>query len=309
MQHILIVGTGGVGGYFGGKLAQAGHNVTFVARGAHYEAINQNGLMVKSIDGNFNVHPARVVNNITQANAPHLVLVTVKAWQVTEVAQQLKTIITPNTVVIPLQNGVMAADELQHELPHHQVLYGLCRIISLIEQPGVINHMGVEPTILFGEPDNTPTERVMALKTMFEKAGVKALVPKNILADVWKKFIAINVSGLLAVTRTNYGQMRNLPQTRALMVELINEVYQLALAKGVAIEPEFVDKTIAFIDTFPPETTSSLTRDVWEGKPSEIEYQNGCVVKMAEQLGIPVPVNRFVYYSILPTELKSRNLL
>ncbi|MDX5436608.1 MAG: 2-dehydropantoate 2-reductase, partial [Pontibacter sp.] len=191
-------------------------------------------------------------------------------------------------------------------LPEQSILGGLCRIISKIEAPGVINHFGVEPTIIFGELDNQPTARTLQLQQLFEQAGILAKVATNIQAELWKKFIGICVSGLLAVTRSTYGQVLELPQTRHLMVELLTEVCALAQHAGIQIEADFVARTILNFEALPPESTASLTRDVWEGKPSEIEYQNGTVVRLAEKYNVPVPVNRFVYYCILPMERRAR---
>jgi len=305
-MKILIVGTGGVGGYFGGRLAQAGHNVTFIARGAHKEAIEKNGLEVQSINGDFSVTKVNVTEKISEAEVPDLVIISVKAWQVKDIAQQLKSVIGQNTMVLPLQNGVLASDELKEYLPEKNVLSGLCRIISKIDGPGKINHLAVDPTIVFGECDNSKTDRVYALEKVFNDSGFKGRVAKDIQSDLWKKFISICVSAWLAVTRSTYGEVRAKPETRKVMRDLFDEVTELAHKKGINIESDFVDKTMAFIDTFPPESTSSLTRDIWEGKPSELEYQNGSVVKLADEIGLDVPVNRFIYYSLILMEKKAR---
>lgn len=306
-MKVLIVGTGGVGGYFGGRLAQAGHKVTFVARGAHKEALEKNGLTVKSINGDFSVNPVLVTDSIAQAETPELVIISVKAWQVKDIAKQLAPVIGKETMVLPLQNGVLASDELKEILPADNVLSGLCRIISKIEDAGIIKHLAVDPTIVFGECDSSQTTRVIELQKTFEESGFKARVSEDIQADLWRKFLAICVSALLGVTRSTYGEVRELKETRQMMRNLFDEIYHLARTLKINLEPDLVDKSIAFIDTFPYDSTSSLTRDVWEGKPSELEYQNGTVVKLAEKAGVDVPVNKFVYYSLLPMEKRARN--
>lgn len=305
-MKILVVGAGGVGAYFGGRLALAGHDVTFVARGAHGTAIRANGLMVKSINGDFHLNPVNVISSISKDVKADLVLVTVKAWQVKEIASQLKAVVDENTMVLPLQNGVLASDELNEFLPAKNVLAGLCRIISKIESQGAISHFGVEPTIVFGETDNSKSTRVVELCHIFNDAGFKAKVADDIQSELWKKFIAICVSALLAVTRSTYGEVRELPETREMMFQLFTEIATLASLLNVHIDDGFVDKTMAFIDTFPHSSTSSLTRDVWEGKPSELEYQNGTVVKLAQQVGLDVPVNKFIYQSLLLMEQRAR---
>ncbi len=305
-MNIAIIGTGGVGGYFGGKLALAGNNVTFLARGRHLEALLSKGLFVKSILGDFHVSNVKATDNIAAIPPVDLVIIAVKAWQVKEVAHSLKPVIRDNTVVLPLQNGVLAADELLEVFGPKPVIGGLCRILSKIESPGVIHHQGVEPIIIFGELNNEKTDRVQKIKELFNTAGINSKIAIDIYAELWKKYIAICVSGLLAVTRSNYGIVRELPETRAMMHDLMFEIYMISKMKGIIIPPDFVERSMAFIDSFPPDSTSSLTRDVWEGKPSEIEYQNGTVVKMGEELGIDTPVNRFIYNCILPLERKAR---
>lgn len=307
-MKIAIIGTGGVGGYFGAKLAQAGNEVTFLARGEHLKVIQKNGLTVKSILGDFRVENIKATDKISNIEKPDLVIISVKAWQVKGIGEELKPILKSDTTIIPLQNGVLAADELSENIDRNHILGGLCRIISKIEAPGVINHFGVTPTIVFGELDKSKTERLARIQNVFNAAGIESRISDDIEADIWKKFISICVSGLLAVSNTTYGELRELKETRNLMVELINEVYILSKKIGVNIEEGFVDKTVSFIDTYPSDSTSSLTRDVWERKPSEIEYQNGTVVRLGEKYGVATPINRFVYSCILPSELKARGL-
>lgn len=301
-----IIGTGGVGGYFGAKLAKAGFDVTFVARGAHLDAILKKGLKVKSILGDFSVENIKATDKITNIGKADLVIIGVKAWQIKDIRNDLKCIIHPGSVVLPLQNGILAAEELSETIDRKNIIGGLCRIISKIETPGVINHFGVTPTIVFGELDRSKSERIKKIQQIFKTAGFESKISEDIEADLWKKFIAICVSGLLAVTKTTYGEMRELKETRQLMIDLLSEIYSLSQQARVTIEPDFVKKTVSFIDTFPYDSTSSLTRDVWEGKPSEIDYQNGTVVRLGEKYGIDTPINRFVYDCILPGELKAR---
>lgn len=305
-MKILIAGTGGVGGYFGGRLARAGNDVTFFARGEHLRAIRENGLCVKSIKGDFVITSAKATDNIADVIIPDLILLGVKAWQVKEIAKIIKPLVGENTSVMPLQNGILAADELAEVIDRKNIIYGLCKIISKVESPGVINHFGVEPVIVFSEADNSQTERVKNINTVFSEAGISNKIAENIKAELWKKFIAICVSGLLAVTKTNYGEARTIPEVKELMHELLEEIYQISVAEKIELSNNIVSKTIEFINSYPADSTSSLTRDVWEGKPSEIEYQNGTVVKLGIKHNIPTPVNRFIYNSIIPGENKAR---
>ena len=307
-MKIAIIGTGGVGGYFGAKLARAGFDVTFLARGEHLRAILNNGLIVKSILGDFSVKNIKATDKVSEIENPDLIILGVKAWQINELRDEIKKIIHKDSLVLPLQNGVMAATELSERIETRNILGGLCRIISKIEAPGVINHFGVTPTIVFGELDKSLSERVNKIQDIFKTAGFESRISEDIEADLWKKFIAICVSGLLAVTRTTYGELRELKETRQLLIDLLTEIYLLSQKVGVKIGSDFVKNTVSFIDTFPYDSTSSLTRDVWGGKPSEIDYQNDTVVQLGEKYGVDTPVNRFVYNCILPGEIKARGL-
>lgn len=307
ITNITVIGSGGVGGYFGGKLAQAGYRVTFVARGRHLEMINSVGLTVKSILGDFHLDNVTAVEKIADAGSSDLIILGVKSWQVPEIASQLTPLLKPGTTILPLQNGIMAADQLVEALGSQYVIGGLCRIFSKIDKPGVINHFGHTPSIDFGELDGQLSPRIQQIKAMFDKAQVKTTARQDIRAELWRKLLFICTSGLLAVTNSNYGDVRRHPETRWMLQTLLTEIYTVAKAAGINLEDDCVTKTMAFIDNFPPDMNCSLTRDIWEGKPSEIEYQNGSIVKIAEKLGIDVPVNKFIYYSILPQERRARS--
>jgi 2-dehydropantoate 2-reductase len=305
-MKVAIIGTGGIGGYFGGKIAHAGYDVTFLARGNQLNALLKQGLTVKSILGDFHVDSIQATDRIENIEKSDLIILCTKAWQLKEFAGELKSILNDNSVILPLQNGVLAVEDLEKEIDRKYIVGGLCRIISKIESPGVINHLGIKPSIVIGELDNTRTNRIEMIKDLFDRSGIDSKISNDITADLWKKFISICVSGLLAVTKTTYGELRELPQTRQMMVDLLIEIYQLSQKMGIQIDADFVAKSVSAIDGLPYDTTSSLIRDVWEGKPSEIEYQNGTVVRLAEKYGVDVPINRFVYNCILPMELKAR---
>lgn len=308
-MKIAVIGAGGVGGYFGGKIAKAGYGVSFLARGEHLRAIQSSGLTVKSINGDFKIDSVNATDNLENIGKVNLIILAVKAWQVKEIAYELSKIVDNNSVILPLQNGILAVDELKEQIKTENIIGGLCRIISKIESPGVINHFGVIPTIVIGELNNTKSERIKRIIELFDASGIKSKVADDINSELWKKFIAICVSGLLAVTRSTYGEIRELQETRVLMIELLNEIYLLSQKIGINIESDFIDKTVSFIDTFPYDSTSSLTRDVWEGKPSEIEYQNGTVVKLGEKYNLDTPLNRYVYNCILPMEKRARAMV
>jgi len=305
-MKIAVIGTGAVGGYFGGRLARTENEVSFLARGSHLKAIKESGLIVKSINGDFTVYPVKATDKVSELGVQDIILVCVKAWQMKDVMPGLKKIMHSNTVVLPIENGVTSSLEMEEALGKGFVLGGLCRIISKVESPGVISHTGIDPEILFGEFDNSVTPRVKMIKEIFDSAGIKSIIAPDITAEIWKKFLGICISGLMAVTRTTYGELREVPETREMMTDLMQEIYTLAIAMGVKIGKGYVSEVIAAIDGYPYGSSTSLARDVWEGRPSEIEYQNGTVVRLAQKYGVEVPVNRFVYGCILPMEIKAR---
>jgi len=308
-MKIAVFGSGGVGGYFGGRLAQAGHEVTFVARGKHFDAIKANGLQVRSIKGNFVVQPVRATNRPEEIGTVDVILCCVKSWQVSEVAGAMQRLVGPDTVVIPVQNGVEAHETLSRTIDPEHILPGLCRIISKIEAPGHIHHMAAEPYLAFGEMNGEMSPRAAKLAQAFaDSLGMTVHVSRHIFQGLWNKFMLIAPwGGVGAVTRSPIGIFRSLPETREMLLTAIREVFTVARANGVGVEEETIDATVGFIDQLPPEATSSMQRDIMEGRQSELNEQCGAVVRFGEKAGVQTPVNRFIYNSLLPLELKARS--
>lgn len=307
-MRIAIFGSGAVGGYFGGRLAQGGESVAFIARGAHLEAIRRDGLIVKSSAGDFEVHPAEATDDPSAVGHVDVVLLAVKAWQVPGAAKALLPMLGAQGIVVPLQNGVEAADQLTTAMGRGRVLEGLCKLLSTVEAPGRIRHAGMTPRIEFAERDGRRTDRVEALLAAFGRAeGVSVGVPDDIGAALWEKFLFIApFGGVGAVSRMPAGVVRAVPETRALLEAAMREVEALARARGVRVHEDAVTRTLAFVDGLPADATASMQRDLLEGRPSELEYQNGAVVRLGRQAGVSVPVNAFLYASLLPAELKVR---
>jgi 2-dehydropantoate 2-reductase len=312
-MRIGVFGTGGVGGYFGGKLAQAGEAVVFIARGEHLKAIQQSGLRVDSPKGDFHILPAQATADPEAAGPVDCVLVGVKAWQVSDAARAMKPMVGERTIVVPLQNGVEAPLELAAVLGREHVLGGLCKISAQIVGPGHIQHLGLEPNIAFGEISEPRSGRPFAgegvkrLQEAFSQAGVRAETPEDIQAAMWEKFLFIAaISGVGAVTRAPVGEVRSLEGSRRMLEQVMEEINAVALARGIRLEEEVVAQTIAFVDGLPAGSLPSMTRDILERKPSELEYQNGAVVRMGEESGVPTPVNTFIYASLLPQERRAR---
>lgn len=309
-MQIIVVGIGGVGGYFGGRLCQTDHRVEFVARGEHGAVIARNGLQVKSINGDFTARPARVHSDLSTVGQADLVLVCTKSWQLEEVARQLSEKVGENTRILPLQNGVNSVAKIGKWLPQDQVYGGLCKIISKIEAPGEVNHFAFHPQIIFGETDGRISDRAAALKEVFLEAGIDAVLSADIRLDVWRKFLFICVlSGMGAVTRQEIGVMREDPEIRAMMEASAREILSLANTWGVGLTQTDIDNTFKAIDRQDFHTTASMQRDLMAGRPSELHDFNGFVVKEAEKYGLDVPVNSFIYYCLRPMEEQARRQL
>jgi 2-dehydropantoate 2-reductase len=306
-MRIAVIGTGGVGGYFGGRLALAGESVLFIARGAHLEALRRQGLMVESINGTFSLNQVDATDDPTGEDPVEAVLVAVKAWQVPQAAEMIRPLVGPHTFVVPLSNGVEAAGQLAAVLGAEHVLGGLCRISSHIAEPGLIRHTAIEPFVAFGELDGERSERVEKLRAAFQRAGFAVEVPADILKAVWEKFLFIApLSGVGAVTRSPAGVFRAIPESRRLLEGAMQEVEAVARAQGIHLDDDIVPSTLAFVDKLPPHTVASMQRDIQEGRPSELEAQNGAVVRLGAESGVSTPVNGFLYASLLPAERTAR---
>jgi 2-dehydropantoate 2-reductase len=308
-MNILIFGIGGVGGYFGGKLAHAGFQITMIARGKHLDEIKKNGLQIESINGDFKVKPFLATDNLAEVTAPDLVILGVKSWQITEVAHQLKPIIGEDTMILPLQNGANNVEKLLEIFPKKNVLAGLCHIVSFVEKPGTIKHVAFEPRITFGEIDNSNSGRIQQLKSLFNKAGITNLNPENIQLEIWKKFLYITtVSGLGGLTRVAIDKIRESEYLYDLLQKTANEIKLVGNAKGIPLTDQDLEKTFQIIQNQPSGTTASTQRDIMDGRPSELENFNGFIIYQAEKLKISTPVNKMIYECLLPMELKARNI-
>ncbi len=306
-MRIAVVGIGGVGGFFGGKLAQAGEDVLFIARGKTLEALRSHGLRVDSINGDFRVEHANATDDPSTAGIVDAVIIATKAWQVREAAEQIKPMVGPDTIVVPLENGMDAPDDLVQGLGREHVLGGLCALVSYIVEPGHIRHAAAEPLIMFGRLDRQPDARAERLRDAFVRVGVNASIPPDILHSMWTKFLFIApLSAIGAVTRVPVGAWRSVPETRVMAEAALRELIAVARARGADLADEALATTMQRYDGLAADATSSMQRDIADGKPSELEGQVGAVVRMALETGVSAPVNAFLYASLLPQERKAR---
>jgi 2-dehydropantoate 2-reductase len=306
-MRIAVVGAGGVGGYFGGRLAQAGIDTTFIARGATLDALRTRGLRVDSIHGDFVIERPQATDDPRTVGAVDAVLLAVKAWQIPDAAESAKPMLGPDTIVVPLENGIDAPETIASILGRQHAVGGLCAIVSYIVEPGHIRHAASPPIVMFGELDNARTERIEKLLQAFLKANVKAEVPPDIHRSMWTKFLFIaTLSGIGALTRVPVGVWRSFPEIRAIATDTLREVVALATARGIDLGTDAIEKTWQRYDTLAPESTASLQRDVMEGKPSELDAQLGAIVRLANDAGVPVPVTAMIYHALLPQERLAR---
>lgn len=309
-MRFAIFGVGAIGGYFGGRLAQAGEEVTFIARGEHLEALRAKGLRVDSINGDFVLPAVTATDDPSRIGAVDVVLVGVKTWQVTAAAESMRPLLGEDTLVLPLQNGVEAPAQLAKILGREHVCGGLAKIISYIAGPGHIRHTGAEPYIALGELDNQPSDRLERLRRALQRSGVSAEIPPDITAALWAKFLFVaSWGGVGAITRAPIGVIRSVSQTRRMLEGSMQEIYEVADALNVNLAPDAVSAAMGFIDTLPPNGTTSMQRDIIENRPSEIESWTGAVVRFGRDAGVPVPINEFTYNSLLPLERKARGQL
>ena len=309
-MRIAIFGTGGAGGYFGARLAEAGEEVVFIARGEHLRAIRERGLRVETDEGDILVQAARATDDLARAGQVDVVLVGVKTWQLEDAARRMRPLMGPDTFAVPLQNGVEAASQLSSVLGPERVLDGLCGTISRVAGPGHIRSIGQINFVRFGEPDNRLSERAENLRAAFERAGVKVNIPSDIRRAVWEKFLFVApYGGVGAATRVPAGVLRAVPETRRLLEACVAEVFAVGRAKGIDLPEGLIAKSMAVVDSLAPDATTSLQRDIAAGRPSELDAWTGAVVRLGREAGVATPLSGCLHACLLPLERRARGEL
>lgn len=300
-MRIAIMGAGGVGGYYGGLLAQAGQEVTFIARGSHLKALREKGLWVKSVFGDFSVSPVRATDHPAEAGIVDLVIVTTKTYHTDEAALAIRPMIGPSTSVISFQNGIDALERISAVVGKGPMLGGTTWLSAAVEAPGLIGQYSQFRRIALGEPDGRITPRAETVAEAFRSMPVTVELVANIEQVLWTKYLFISaISALGSLTRVSIGAFRKLPEARALLLRAISEVLAVASAKGVSLEKDIAEKTLAFIDSAAPEIKPSMQRDIEAGRMSELDSMIGVVVKLGRKLGVPTPVMGFTYAVLEP---------
>ena len=300
-MKVAVIGTGAVGGYFGGLLARAGHNVTFVARGAHLAAIKKNGLIVESqLDGTFTV-PGQATDDTSELEPQDLVLFTVKMYHNRDAISHLPPLIGSETVVLTLQNGIDNGDILAEAVGEANVMFGSAYMEGRVSEPGVVTQAG--PGIAaFGEMKVGITRRGENLLQRFQEAGWRVNLHENMPGMLWKKFAYIAGSAAVcAAANCVYEEMRTQPETRALIRSAIEETLAVGRARGAPIMSDSLAWAMDSLDRFPGQGRASMAKDFTERRPVELEGLTGTVVRMARELDLPTPTNDFLYAILKPS--------
>jgi 2-dehydropantoate 2-reductase len=295
-MRILVMGTGGVGGYYGGVLANAGHDVTFVARGAQLEALQARGLEVRTQGRTIRVQPARAVGVPTDAGDVDLALFTVKTYDTETAARALAPAVGPRTNVLTLQNGIDSVDILSRIIGAERILAGVTLVASGVVEPGVIQENGFSRKIVFGEPSGGTSERVQSLERTLREAGLDVEASTNARQAIWDKFVLLAPhASISALAQTPIGVTRETPEAMELYRTMIAEVKAVGEASGMSFAPDVADTIVGNFMTAPPGQTSSMQRDYAAQRRVELEYITGTVVRRARQLGVATPAFDALY--------------
>ena len=304
-MRFVILGSGGIGGFFGARLALAGEDVWFVARGNHLAEMKRHGLRVNSTVGNFTVPPGAMTDDVASIGAADVVLFCVKSYDTEFAARQLKPILRDGSLVIPLQNGVDNEDKIRKSISLGDVYGGVAYISSRITGPGEITEVGGFQRIVFGPQGPVINSNAASAHEAFLRAGIKSQLQDDITKELWKKLIFIaSMGSLTALSRLTHGEILANQRMLSLMFDAMREVQAVAWKLGVEVEPVDEPRVLEGLKRFSDDTRSSMYFDLAAGKPMEIEALNGTVVRLGEQLGVPTPIHRVIYSVLLPYHLK-----
>lgn len=299
-MKIIVMGSGGVGGYFGGRLAAAGNEVAFVARGAHLQALRSSGLNVRSPRGDLHL-AVRAVETIAEAGSADLVMVGVKLWDTEGIAPSLRPLAERGATIVSFQNGVQKDDVLRKHVPPDAIMGGVCYIAATIAEPGVIAHTGNMQRLVFGEYGGQESARALAFLGACREAGIDADCSHAIERLIWEKFVfLVGLSGTTSMFRQPIGPIRADATMRSTLLDAMREVVAVGRAKGVPLQAEFAQDRLAFCDTLPAAMTSSMQNDLARGNRLEVPWLSGAVVELGQRLGIATPVNRAISDALAP---------
>jgi 2-dehydropantoate 2-reductase len=298
--RIAIVGAGGVGGYFGGRLAQAGADVVFIARGAHLQALRTTGLRIESPNGNVHLPSAAATDDPSSAGPADVVLFAVKLYDAETAAQTLPSLLGDDTAVIPLQNGVEGVDIVSRAVGAAHTVGGTVYVSAVIAEPGLIRHTAMD-SLFFGELDRRRSPRLERFLDVCRAAQFRSTLSDDIHVDIWTKFVRLSVfSGMTAATRSSIGPIVGDPDLLAMLKDAVREATAVAHAKGVAVPDDSADRVEQAYKALPPHAKSSMLEDLERGRRLELPWLSGAVVRIGEEVGVPTPIHRFIAAILKP---------
>jgi 2-dehydropantoate 2-reductase len=299
-MRIAIFGSGGVGAYFGGRLAAAGEDVTFVSRGDKLAAMQQHGLEIDSPHGHLKLEHVQATDRVDAIGPVDIVLLTVKIYDLDRAAATLSPLVGPNTAVITVQNGVEAADVVARHVSRAHVAPGVAYIVAHVDRPGHVQHT-VAQQLIFGELDGSRSDRLNAFQAACTRAGFQAIVSTQIETDLWVKFIRLATwSGLGSSMRSPMGVIRSQPDALEMMFAAIEEAIAVGRAKGIVLPPDLVEGTKKLLFNFPAESKSSLLEDLEHGRRLELPWLSGAVARLGREVGVPTPIHQFFTTVLTP---------
>ena len=292
-----MMGAGGVGGYFGGRMAASGCDVTFIARGRHLEAIRMNGLRIDSRDsGDAIIDPANATDDPADVGVVDYVIVGVKLWDTEAAGRAILPMVGSDTAVLSLQNGVECDEMLARVIGTEHLIGGVAFIASSIGEPGIIKHIGTMQRVVVGERAGGSSPRVDALHGVMLHAGITAEVSDDIERTIWEKFVfLVGLSATTTMLRTTLGPVREDPQSRKMLVNVMRETVAVGRAKGIDLVENYADDRLAFADDLPVDMTSSMHHDLEAGNRLEVAWLSGAVVRFGREYGVPTPANQAVF--------------
>jgi len=303
-MRIAVIGAGGVGGYFGARLAAVGEDVRFVARGAHLEAMRTRGLRIESQLGDLTVKPVRASADPKELVGPEpfdLVMIAVKLWSTAAAIDTAKALVGERTAVVSFQNGVGAIPALAKAFGPERVLGGVAHIATAIGAPGVIKHTGAMERLTVGEPKGGLSQRVTDFVAAAKRANINAIASDDIQRVIWDKFIFLaTFSGVAALTRQAKAQIFADPDLKRLYADALAEVVAVARASGINLAPDHAEKTMAFSEGLPEAMKPSLLHDLERGNPLEVEFLSGAVARLGAEKGVATPVHRTIAAALKP---------
>jgi 2-dehydropantoate 2-reductase len=294
-MRIAVMATGAVGGYFGARLAQAGHEVAFMARGGQLEALRRYGLRVQSPLGDMHLPRVEATDDPATIGPVDLVLFTVKLWDTEAAAEAVRPLLGDETAVVSFQNGVVKDDILRQTLGAEHVIGGACYIAATLSEPGFVRHSGTLQKLLFGEYDGSVSPRVRQFHDACAESGIDGEISDRIEQAIWEKFVfLVGLSGVTSLARSPIGPIRSHPRARAFLHDVMEEAVKVARAQGAPLAADYADDRVAFIDRLPASMTSSMLRDLDEGNRLEVAWLSGDVCERGARLDVPTPCNRAI---------------